>query len=148
MSQAEVQLYLFFFTSALDRGEWSLSCPSRFIVAKEPRYPLGPRACLDILDNRKIPCSYSESNLGSSSRSLITKPCTLSHPIPKLENHPLSAVRDCLFNVFADFLHIWSGDWEACTRLIWAQDRNRWRELANAVMNLRVPHNTGNFLTK
>jgi hypothetical protein len=28
------------------------------------------------------------------------------HPTPKLEDHPLSAVRDCLFNVFAATLHI------------------------------------------
>jgi hypothetical protein len=28
-------------------------------------------------------------------------------PTPKLEDHPLSAVRDCLFNVFAATLHIW-----------------------------------------
>jgi hypothetical protein len=27
-------------------------------------------------------------------------------PIPKLEDHPLSAVRDCLFNIFAATLHI------------------------------------------
>jgi hypothetical protein len=27
-------------------------------------------------------------------------------PTPKLEDHPLSAVRDCLFNVFAATLHI------------------------------------------
>jgi hypothetical protein len=26
-------------------------------------------------------------------------------PTPKLEDHPLSAVRDCLFNVFAATLH-------------------------------------------
>jgi len=27
-------------------------------------------------------------------------------PNPKLEYHPLSAVRDCLFNIFATTLHI------------------------------------------
>jgi len=28
------------------------------------------------------------------------------HPTPKLENHLFSAVRDCLFNIFAAILHI------------------------------------------
>jgi len=28
------------------------------------------------------------------------------HPTPKLEDHPLSVVRDCLFNIFAALLHI------------------------------------------
>jgi hypothetical protein len=29
------------------------------------------------------------------------------HPTPKLEDHPLSAVLDCIFNIFPATLHIW-----------------------------------------
>jgi hypothetical protein len=37
-----------------------------------------------------------------------------------------------------------------CEGMDWidvAQDRDRWQALVNAVMNLQVPYNAGNFLT-
>jgi hypothetical protein len=36
----------------------------------------------------------------------------------------------------------WGVDW-----IDMAQDRDRWRAVVSAVMNLRVPQNVGNFLT-
>jgi len=37
--------------------------------------------------------------------------------------------------------------WGGADRIDLVPDMNRWRTLVNAVMNLRVPQNAGNFLT-
>jgi hypothetical protein len=50
----------------------------------------GPRLCIVF---RNMVIFYGEKFLAP-------------RPNPKLEGHPLSAVRDCLFNVFAATLHI------------------------------------------
>jgi hypothetical protein len=38
---------------------------------------------------------------------------------------------------------MWGTDWIELVK-----DRDRWRALVNAVLNLQVPYNGGNFLTK
>jgi hypothetical protein len=52
--RVDVQTHIFF-TSALDRGEWSASRPGRFTPGKDPRYHstvgwVGPTADLDDME--------------------------------------------------------------------------------------------------
>jgi len=47
-----------------------------------------------------LPCEYFLTKVFHGEALLAP------HPTPKLEDHPSSAVRDCLFNIFATTLHI------------------------------------------
>jgi hypothetical protein len=47
-------------------------------------------------------------------------------------------------NIKTDLREIGFGDVDW---ILWAQGRDRWRALVDTVMDLRVPYNTGNFLT-
>jgi hypothetical protein len=60
------------------------------------------RAQHGITFHRKL-VSYGEEFLA---------PCTT-----QLEDHPLSAVRDCLFNIFTAILHIWRLSLPSATNL-------------------------------
>jgi len=66
-------------------------------------------------------------------------------PNPKLEGHPLSAVRDCLFNIFTATLH--TGGRSFIRNLRTRHAVVTGSALVNAVMNLRVPWNAVNCLT-
>jgi hypothetical protein len=67
--------------------------------------------------------------------------CLLGKPEKRPLGRPRRRWED---NIEMDLQEVgWGGmDWIAM-----AQDRDRWRAVVSAVMNLRVPYNAGNFLT-
>jgi hypothetical protein len=65
--------------------------PSHFLTIHHQSISPGPRLTIGLFCN--MIRFYGEDLLAP-------------RPIPKRENHPLSAVRDCLFNIFTATLHI------------------------------------------
>jgi hypothetical protein len=70
---------------------FQISCPVSFAYAHYPKNQSMSEASCEFC-NKII--FYGEELLAP-------------RPIPKLEDHPLSAVHDCLFNIFAATFHIW-----------------------------------------
>jgi hypothetical protein len=61
--------------------------------------------------------------------------CYPSRPTTKLEDHPVSAVRDCLFNIFAATLYIWRPFPASATggraMSLWQGTHLTWKRLVN-----------------
>jgi hypothetical protein len=68
-------------------------------------------------------------------------------PTPNSEDQPMSAVRDCLFNIFAAQMDLRDIGRDGMDWIDMAQDRDQWRVLVNTVLKLRVPLNAGEFLS-
>jgi hypothetical protein len=67
---------------------------SRSFSLAEVVYPKNPFSFEDFVTFRNKLIFYGEELLAP-------------RPTPKLQDHPLSAVRDCLFSIFAITLHSW-----------------------------------------
>jgi hypothetical protein len=63
--------------------------------------PLRPKRTKVSVQVRSLVCEYFVTKIRFLSEELLAP-----RPTPKLEDHPLSAVRNCLFNIFAATLHI------------------------------------------
>jgi hypothetical protein len=83
------------------------NCPPPVSILSQPiqSIPQNPFRCLGrtqvSVQVRGFVCEYFVTKIRFYSEELLAP-----RPTPKLENHPLSAVRDCLFNIFGATLHI------------------------------------------
>jgi hypothetical protein len=78
---------------------------SHIPLPEDPPYLMSLSRCLGrtkvSVQVRGFVCEYFITKIRFHDKELLA-----SRPTPKLEGHPFSAVRDCLFNIFAANLHI------------------------------------------
>jgi hypothetical protein len=77
-----------------------LPCPAQVQMSSLAPYSGTPSIYLEKINPSPRPCEMFR-NIGTFYSEELSAP----RPTPKLEGHPLSAVRDCLFNIFAATLH-------------------------------------------
>ena len=142
-------------TAALEGGEWSAACPGHIYPWERPGTHckggwVGPRAGLDVVSNTYV---FKLSNIlervmlwNLHVARMCEEKGVYSVLVGKPEGkRPLGRPRRrWVDNIRMDFQEVGCGymDWNGL-----AQDRDRWRTIVSAVMNLRVPWNAGNFLT-
>ena len=87
------------FKSLLPRNTYLLTPWSRVLLEKLTGFAANQEIPLETLPP-------GDPSGGVFYRRIVLSPEEASRPTPKLEDHPLSAVRNCLFDLFAATLHI------------------------------------------
>ena len=97
----------------------SSRCPlhptsQRYILILSSHLRLGLPSCLlPLVFSLLKPCMHFSVLFRGFFKCVVTRlifyeeDLLAPRPAPKLEDHPFSAVRDCLYNIFAATLHIW-----------------------------------------
>jgi hypothetical protein len=100
-SASQEILRIWFITAFTSARQVSLSWAR--IIQFIPPHPTSWRLILILFSNVCLSfVKYFVTSLSFYGEDLLA-----SRPTAKLEDHPMSAVRDCLFNTFAATLHIW-----------------------------------------
>ena len=73
----------------------------------EGSFPHWQESATSLCPALKISLSLRPCEMFRNMISFYGEDLLAPNPTPKLEDYPLSAVRDCLFNIFAATLHIW-----------------------------------------